>query len=56
MAYILISEVFSLGRLFGVFSMVFDNFSVIAPVGSLDMERDFFINRFCSCVHKKFFL
>lgn len=47
------AKFFSLGKFFGVFGMVLDNFSMIAPVRSLDMESDFSVNRLCSCVHIK---
>lgn len=46
---------FSLGKLFGIFSVVLDNFSMIAPLRSLNMESDFFINHLWQlCAHKGF--
>lgn len=44
------STVLSLGRLSGMLSVVFDNFSTIAPGRSLDMESDFAINGLHGCV------
>lgn len=42
-----------MGTLFGVFSMVFDNFSMTAAVRSLGMESDYFINCLCTYMHIK---
>lgn len=41
------------GMLFGIFSEVFDNFSMIAPVRFLDMENDYFINYLHTYMHLK---